>query len=148
MHKCKYCGAQLSKLDKQICPFCGGLKPLDGSEDVTEDFTKSLESLSDLEKAKVARPKSRVVAIVLAIFLGIFGVNSFYLGFKKHGFVSLAISIVVIGGGGSLLFFTGAMPNAFAFLIPYFVLEALIIFAALFLLTRADVKDGRGEFLR
>ena len=148
MHKCKYCGAQLSKLDKEICPFCGGKKPLEGVEDRTEDITKALDSLSELEQKELGEPKSRVVTIVLAILFGIFGVHSFYLGYKRNGLVALLISAVVIGGGGSILFFTGAMPNALAYLVPYFVLEALMIGFTLFYLFRADIRDARGEFLR
>lgn len=44
--------------------------------------------------------KSHVVAGLLAIFLGLFGVHKFYLGYNRTGFVMLAVSII-----GSLLTF-------------------------------------------
>ena len=89
-----------------------------------------------------------MLTLVLAILLGIFGVHSFYLGYKRNGLVALAISAVTIGGGGSILFFSGALPNALAFLIPYFVLEALMIAFSVIYMFRADLRDARGEFLR
>ena len=46
MAKCKYCGAEISRLDKDNCPFCGGRKPLEGVDDSTQDMTKSLAELN------------------------------------------------------------------------------------------------------
>lgn len=148
MHKCKYCGAQLSKLDKDICPFCGGLKPLEGLNDETEDITKSLESLSFEEKESLGEPKSKLIAFFLTLFLGIFGIHSFYLGFKRVGLITLGITVTFIAGFGSILFFSEAIHNALAFFIPYFVLEGFMIVVSLMYLLRSDVKDARGEFLR
>ena len=45
--KCKYCHEKISKLDKDVCPFCGGLKPLEGVEDQTQDITKALDQNGD-----------------------------------------------------------------------------------------------------
>lgn len=146
MHKCKYCGAQLSKLDKEICPFCGGKKPLEGTENVTEDFTKSFGPL--FEENKDVKPKSKLLTIILTLFVGFLGIQSLYLGYKRNALVTFLISAATIGGVGSILFFTGAIANAFAFLIPYFANEVLMIGFTLFYLTRPDIKDARGEFLR
>lgn len=44
------------------------------------------------------KTKSHIVAGLLAIFLGVFGVHKFYLGYNTAGFVMLAASIL-----GSLL---------------------------------------------
>lgn len=143
MAKCKYCGQNISRLDKEICPFCGGKKPLDGTDTTTQDVTKVLGQYVDAKKIK---HHSRIVAALLAIFVGIFGIHSFYLGKKKAGWITLAISVGIIGLVGTLLFLTTGL-GVFAYLIPYFVLEALLIAVAISYLVRHDVTDANGEFL-
>ncbi len=46
------------------------------------------------------KTKSHVIAGLLAIFLGTFGVHKFYLGYNQAGFVMLAVSVM-----GSLVTF-------------------------------------------
>lgn len=142
MAKCKYCGETISRLDKEICPFCGGLKPLEGEDNSTQDFTKALESCEDMPVAK-----SKVIAAILAFVLGVFGMHAFYLGKYKIGLIALGITLVSVAGIGSILFFT-VFHNALAFLIPYFVMEALMIGVGIAYLTRHDITDANGEFLR
>ena len=143
MAKCKYCGAEISRLDKDNCPFCGGRKPLEGVDDSTQDMTKSLAELN-IEEPK---QKSKIVAAILAITLGIFGAHSFYLGKHKIGFIILTISVATIAGIGSIFFFT-LIHNAFGYLIPYFVMEAIMIAVGVSLIVRHDIKDSAGEFLK
>ncbi len=45
--------------------------------------------------AKVGQ-KSKVVAALLALFLGGFGVHDFYLGYKKQGIIKLILTITVV----------------------------------------------------
>lgn len=146
MAKCKYCNAQISRLDKDICPFCGGIKPLEGVDNSTQDFTKAFEPFS--EEAKTVKYKSKVVAGLLAIFVGFLGFHALYLGFKKTAFAIFCISFVLIGGLGSLLFFTGLLHNALAFCIPYFFMEAIMIAIGVNCFAKHDLKDARGEFLK
>lgn len=142
MAKCKYCGESISRLDKDVCPFCGGNKPLDGIDDSTQDITKAIEQI-DVNTMQ----RSKVIAAVMAFLLGIFGLHNFYLGKNKIGLVTFGISAITIGGIGSILFFT-VLNNVFAYLIPYFFLEALMIGVGISILARHDIKDERGEFLR
>lgn len=148
MAKCKYCDAQISRLDKEICPFCGGKNPLDGVDTSTEDITKYLDAINSEKDKSIFKPKSRKIAALLAVILGVFGVHSFYLNFKNHGIITIIISIILIGGVGSLLFFSSILRNPFAFLIPYFTLEAFMIGVAIRYLCRSNLRDGRGEFIR
>lgn len=143
MAKCKYCGENISRLDKEICPFCGGKKPLDGTDTSTQDITQFLDESG---KAKKVRHCSKVVAAILAIFVGFLGGHSFYLKKIKNGFIILLISIFLIAGIGSIIYFAG-FKSVFAYLIPYFVLEALMIVVGISYLVRHDVTDGNGEFL-
>ena len=144
MAKCKYCGETISRLDKEVCPFCGGRKPLLDNEYQTEDMTKALDSLKEEDRPKA---KSKIVAAILTFLLGIFGVNSYYLGRYKLGLIVLGISALSIGGVGTIFFFT-FLHNVFAYLIPLFVMEALMIGVGISYLVRADVTDAHGEFLK
>ena len=143
MAKCKYCGESINRLDKEICPFCGGIKPLEGIDDSTEDFTTALESINETSN----KPKSKIIAAILAFLLGIFGFHNYYLGKYKIGFITLGISLALIAGIGSILFFT-CIKNVFGYLIPYFVMESLMIVVGISFILRHDIKDAKGEFLK
>ena len=143
--KCKHCGENISRLDKDVCPFCGGLKPLEGVTNETQDITKALSEV-ELDKVKVHQ-KRRLIAFFLEFFLGIFGADNFYIGKWKRALIFIAISIVLITGGGFALFFTG-IGNAWAFLIPMFVDMVGHIVFSLNYLFRHDIKDSKGVFLK
>lgn len=144
--KCRHCGENISRLDKDVCPFCGGLKPLAGQENVTEDITKAIQSVQEENKTPI-KQKSRLIAFFLEFFLGFAGADSFYLGKWKKALIFIGISIVFIVGGGLALFFTG-LPNAWAFLIPLFVVMVGHIVFSLNYLFRHDIKDSKGVFLK
>ncbi len=144
MAKCKYCGSEISRLDKENCPFCGGRKPLEGEDMTTQDMTKALESLDGIELPK---PKSKIITAILAFVFGIFGAHNYYLGKYKIGLIIFGISTITIAGIGSILFFA-VLHNVFGYLIPFFVMEALMIGVGLSFLLRHDIQDSRGEFLK
>jgi len=145
MPKCHYCHEQLSRLDKDVCPFCGAKKPLEGVDDSTVDITKMFDPIKTGPSLK---PRSRVFAAILSFFFGIFGIHEFYIARSKRGIALLIISICLIGGLGTLLFFTGLKNSVFAYLIPFFVVELYCILEGIVLLTSHTIKDGRGEFLK
>ena len=145
MPKCRYCHESISRLDKDICPFCGGKKPLEGIDDSTVDITKVFNPIE--LKEKNLQPRYKKCAGLLSIFLGIFGVDEFYIYRSKRALITLVITLFMIGGLGSILYFF-ALKNVFGFLIPYFLLEIYFIFKGVYILTSPTVKDGRGEFLK
>lgn len=58
------------------------------------------------QKVKRAGDKSKIVAALLAFFLGGFGVHDFYLGNKRNGFIKLlgtlvGIALMIIGIAGA-----------------------------------------------
>ena len=144
MAKCKYCHESISRLDKEVCPFCGGLKPLDGTDTSTQDVTKVIDQL---ENPVEIRHKKRLIALLLAIFCGFLGLDQFYLGKHKKGFITLTISLLLICGIGSILFFAVKWHSPLAFLIPYFVIECYCLYLALCYLTNNSIQDAYGEFL-
>ena len=56
MYKCRYCGAKISRLNKDTCPLCGGRFPLEGGVDETVDLTKTLDkvNIDDVKQRKKA----------------------------------------------------------------------------------------------
>ena len=145
MPKCKNCGSEISRLDKDICPFCGTRKPLEGIDDSTQDMTKALETLQEL--GVEPKSKSKIISAVLAFVLGIFGAHCYYLGKYKIGLIILGISLATIGGIGSILFFL-VFHNALGYLIPFFLMEGIMIGVGLSYLLRHDITDANGEFLK
>ena len=145
MPKCRYCHEQISRLDKDICPFCGGKKPLEGVDDSTIDITKAFDPV-ELKKQHLL-PKSKKIAAVLCFICGIFGLDEFYISRPKHALITLVITLLLIGGVGSILFFC-ALKNVFGYLIPYFTCETYFILKGVYFLLSPTIKDGRGEFLK
>lgn len=145
MAKCKYCGAEISRLDKDNCPFCGGKKPLEGGDFATQDITKTLEEVK--AEMDIPNPKSKIVAAILAFVLGIFGAHAIYLGKYKIALITFGISVVSIAALGCILFFT-VLNNVWAFLIPLLIMEVLMIGTGVSFLVRHDISDSKGEFLK
>ena len=51
-------------------------------------------SVKNAYAAQVVRRKDHIVAGFFAIFLGMFGMHKFYLGYNKAAFVMLAVSVI------------------------------------------------------
>lgn len=144
MAQCKYCHANITRIDKEVCPFCGGKRPLDGTDTSTQDVTKIIDQLENTVEIK---HKKRIVAAILAALFGFLGAQHFYLGKHKKGLITALICLCFIGGVGLILFFAVKWHNAFAFLIPYFVTEIYSLFSAFVYLTKHNIQDSHGEFL-
>ena len=43
--------------------------------------------------------KSKLVAVLLAFFLGSIGVHDFYLGYKKNGIIKIVLTVCTVFGG-------------------------------------------------
>lgn len=145
MPKCHYCHEQLSRLDKDVCPFCGAKKPLEGVDDSTIDITKMYDPVN---LGPSIKPRSKLLAAILCFIFGVFGIHEFYLARQRRGLALLIISTGLIGGLGTILFFTGLKNNPFAYLIPFFVVELYCILQGIMILISHTTKDGRGEFLK
>ena len=105
MPKCKYCHENITKFDKEICPFCGGKKPLEGVDDSTYDITQFVDIMKKSDQEVKFKQRKRVTNGLLCMFLGIFGADAFYLGFKKIGFIRLIIDILIYAAISLILFF-------------------------------------------
>jgi TM2 domain-containing membrane protein YozV len=55
------------------------------------------------------QPKQKLVAGILGILIGSFGVHSFYLGNSKKGIIQIVVTLVTCGIGGIWGFIEGIM---------------------------------------
>lgn len=144
MPHCKNCHKEISRLDEDLCPYCGEKKPIEESY-VTKDITSHIDPIAG--EYELYKSKSHKAYAALAMGLGLFGIHEFYLGFKGKGVAFLLSSLVSIAGIGCLLFFT-CLPSFWAFLIPFFAWIAFDVLMGLFLLKKDCLKDATGEYLR
>lgn len=93
---CTFCGAKIEDGSK-YCPTCGAQQEI-AEEIKQQENVQPVSTVSpvfqgsDLPKMQCS-PKSRLTALMLAIFLGDLGVNNFYVGNKGKGFAKLLIAI-------------------------------------------------------
>lgn len=147
MPKCKYCGENITKFDKEICPFCGGKKPLEGVDSFTVDITQTINTV-DKKTIQNYKQHSKVVNSLLCMFLGIFGADSFYLGYFKLGISRLLVGLVYIIGLFCILFFAVNLDLLISFLISFgsiFIVYFILGIIGFFLHNR---KDCNGVFLK
>jgi TM2 domain-containing membrane protein YozV len=89
---CPQCGGQVPD-GSSICPSCG--TALSQTRAVTTLPPRALDGGGRIDP----QAKSKVVAGLLGIFVGGFGVHRFYLGYTKLGVIQLVVSILTCGLG-------------------------------------------------
>ena len=152
MPKCKYCGEKLTRLDTDICPFCGSLKPLQGVENTTQDLTKVLDVVKT-ENIKY-KPKRKSTYIALTGLLGTFGAGEFYIHNHVKGLISLGITVVTTGIAFLLSYFLmKEIPNNMWYVIIITASTFLFNFAihlvrGLFKINQNDLETKEGELLK
>ncbi len=147
MPKCKYCGENITKFDKEICPFCGGKKPLEGVESYTVDITQTINTV-DKKTVENYKQHSKLVNSLLCMFLGIFGADSFYLGHFKLGISRLLVGLIYIISLFCILYFAVNLEILYSLLISIgsiFIVYFILGIIGLFLNSR---KDSNGAFLK
>lgn len=89
---CKTCARQIG--ENRICPYCGTVQW--NLEEETIEFSKEHHPQMELS------PKNRMTAGILQLFLGMFGVGRFYLGYQKQGIFHILATLATCGLGGLL----------------------------------------------
>ena len=87
---CKECGLSINE-DTVICPNCG--TKINGNSNNND---KSSSTGSSSTNGNI-NSKSRVMAGLLGIFLGVFGVHNFYLGYTNKGIAQLLMTLLSCG---------------------------------------------------
>ena len=101
---CQNCGAALAD-GTQICPRCGATVAQPNQYAQANPYANQAQPNQYANPyqnpqqgpAAPAAPKSRMVAGLLGIFLGGFGVHNFYLGFTKKALIQLLVSVLSCG---------------------------------------------------
>ena len=145
MPVCRHCGSRISKLDKDRCPVCGEINPLEGVNSDTIEVTSVLDISSSDELA--FKPKTKKMFLLLSCLIGWVGAQFFYLKYKRAGLIWLAINLVILAGGFCAFFF-GVHNLLLAILIPLLVLYAANIVFGLVIYKKPSFKDGDGNLLR
>lgn len=149
MPKCKECGETITKFDKEICPYCGCKDPIDKDRAETCDITQAISTFSvpKDDNVKIKEHKKSIM-ILLCLFFGFLGIDSFYLGFKKEGLFRILASVLLFSGLFVLFFF---LIFNMEFLFPLIIaLSALFIENIVFSLFVGikRKKDANGVFIR
>lgn len=97
---CKHCGGLYSTDQAVVCVKCGAPKGKGTSycnncgSPVNSGAAVCMNCGVSLEEAPDADAKSKLVAGLLGIFLGYFGVHNFYLGYTKKAVLQLVLTII------------------------------------------------------
>lgn len=93
---CKSCGHELAE-NEEFCSGCGAKRGAGKTycencgERVDESATVCPHCQAKIQAPR--EPKSKLVAGLLAIFLGAYGVHNFYLGYTKKATIQCAVSV-------------------------------------------------------
>lgn len=140
---CKYCGEEFQSDDAVVCVKCGA--PKGKGDNYCQNCGKAVPknaaicmncgvALTELPDADA---KSKLVAGLLGIFLGQFGVHNFYLGYNQKAIIQLVCTI--IGYLTSCLFIGGFIVAGIAI---WGLVEGIMI------LTGHIAVDGKGKKLK
>ena len=145
MPKCKNCGTRLTKFDNDICPVCGTKNPLEGVRNETVEITTEINL--NKEQADMYHPKKKKTFFLLFSLIGWSGAPFFYIKRYVEGWFLLFISLILIGGIGTIIFTLSDL-KFYGYLIVILVDYIFNICYGAILINKADYKDGNGEFLR
>ena len=92
---CPHCGTELVK-GALFCGNCGAKVESASNDGEKETFTQENPPQTEVGE------KSRIAAGLLGIFLGVFGVHNFYLGFTGKAVAQLVLGICCAGTVSSI----------------------------------------------
>ena len=145
MPSCRNCGARLSKFDKDICPVCGTLKPLEGVDSETVEITSQVDLSGFTAGQKVMR--HRKTMLLLSCLLGFTGAMFFYLKNKKTAIIWLILNLALIASVAVLLFTLPHLHIAISLVIGFAISYLANVIVGLIYYFKPDLKDGEGEFV-
>ena len=91
---CKNCGSQLTE-DSKFCSNCG--KEINPGAAICTSCGAAVKAATNIS----GEQKSKLVAVLLAFFLGSIGIHEFYLGYTKYGIIKIVLTVCT-GVGGSI----------------------------------------------
>ena len=105
---CASCGTQLED-DVAFCTGCGA--PQNSEEKPTDTNVSNQNSTNSgtVPQNNQTPPKSKMVAGLLGIFLGGWGIHNFYLGNTGRGIAQIIVTIVTCGIGALWVLIEGIL---------------------------------------
>lgn len=102
---CSSCGTSLND-DNKFCPSCGAQTGQANSS----NFAQSAPQMnSNNTSSYQTGAKSKMVAGLLGIFLGAWGIHNFYLGYSGKAILQIVLTIVTCGVAGIWGFIEGIL---------------------------------------
>ena len=145
MPVCRHCKSRISKFDKDRCPICGELNPLEGVNSDTVEITSNINITP--EDFKDFKPKKKKTFLLLSSLIGWSGIQFFYLKYPRAGLIWLVINLILLGGGFSAFYF-GVHSLLLGLLIPLSVVYAANITFGIVIFLKPSFKDGNENLLR
>ena len=145
MPVCRHCGSRISKFDKDRCPICGEINPLEGTNSDTIEITSQV-NLNDADFGDY-KPKRKSIFLILSILIGFTGSQFFYLRYLKAGLITLLISLAIFGGVFSIFYF-GANNLLLGILIPLIIVYVANIVFGIIIYLKPSFKDAHGNLLK
>ena len=87
--KCHNCGAALPE-GATVCFECGS----------PQNVVRTNNGTVTTQAPATGKPKSKILAAILAFLWGAYGIDQFYLGFTKTGIIRIVVSVVTCCVGG------------------------------------------------
>src|SRR5690554_5678452 len=116
---CKNCGKEIPE-HSRFCPECG-----------TNLLLETPNQVTSKETVVHSDAKSKLVAVLLGLFLGAFGIHNFYLGYTVKGIVQLLLTTV-----------------GWIILVGPFIASAWSFIEAILILVGSISTDASGELLK
>ena len=145
MPVCRYCRSRIDKFNKDRCPVCGELNPLEGVTSDTVEITTVIDPNGELKNE--FSPKTKKVFFLLSCLIGWLGLQFHYLRYFKFGFIWMAINLVILGGGFSAFYF-GLHNLLLGILLPLILVYACNISLGLAVLKKTSIKDANGNLFK
>ena len=146
MPYCKNCHARLNRLtDKDRCPVCGTVHPLEGVGSETDEVTSQVDLNNFTEGQKIVR--RRKTLLILFLTVGFTGAPFFYLKKKTNGILWLLLNLVILGGLFALFYFLLQLHLALTIILPILVVYSISGVIGAIYNFLPDLKDGEGEFV-
>lgn len=119
---CKNCSANIDD-NVAFCPYCGAHNDAQGYQQSQNEYYNQNEQQSgqyfyngqqnyqyqqqntnyNPQQMNTEPTKDKLVAGLLAIFLGTLGIHKFYLGYTKSGVIMLLVSLLTFGVGATVM---------------------------------------------
>ncbi len=98
---CKNCSTNFDD-SAPYCPYCGAPNDMTGGQQNAQGYQQPNMNYNP-QQMNTEPTKEKLVAGLLAIFLGSLGIHKFYLGYTKSGVIMLLVSLLTFGIGAFVM---------------------------------------------